>query len=295
MSKKKLYQRLLELEKENERLKEENAYLKFQMEELRAKRYKSKKEKPPEDETPKPPPKKKGGLFGHAGFFRKKPKRIDRVEEVRLDKCPICGNTHLSECKDTEVHIQEDIILPKTETTLYKKYRYYCKHCKRVVSGRGKTELPKGNIGPVAKSLAVFFKYAVKISDNDIVNIFDKAFGLAIKPSSVVGFRDQLKNQAQDTYQQLLAALKSSDFIHADETGWGLMGWLWKFSNKNISITHIDKSRGQRVVEHILGKDYEGILISDFLSACNKITTKAKQRCLIHLLRDLKEGDPILA
>ena len=46
--------------------------------------------------------------------------------------------------------------------------------------------------------------------------------------------------------------------------------------------------RGQAVVDHLLGKQYDGILISDFLSAYNKIQTKGKQRCLVHLLRDIK-------
>jgi len=44
------------------------------------------------------------------------------------------------------------------------------------------------------------------------------------------------------------------------------------------------------VVEEILGKKYDGILVSDFLSAYNKIEAKAKQRCLVHLLRDLKQA-----
>jgi len=40
-------------------------------------------------------------------------------------------------------------------------------------------------------------------------------------------------------------------------------------------------------VEDILGKKYDGVLISDFLSAYNKIDTKAKQKCIVHLKRDL--------
>ena len=40
-------------------------------------------------------------------------------------------------------------------------------------------------------------------------------------------------------------------------------------------------------MENILGKSYGGTLISDFLSAYNKIDAKAKQRCLAHIFRDL--------
>lgn len=291
MSKKKLYQRLLELEKENLRLREENAYLKFQLEEFRAKRYKPKK-KPPEDEQPQAPPKKKGGLFGHLGFFRRKPKNIGRVEEVKLSVCPECGSADISECKQVEQHIQEDIILPRTETTLFRKHKYYCKGCRKVIVAKGRTELPKSYIGPKTKALAVFLKYAVKISERDIAGIFNKVFKLNIAVSSIAGFRDKLKKEALPIYQRLLEALRQSSFTHMDETGWNIGGklhWLWKSSNKKICLTHIDKSRGQKVVEDVLGKDYQGVLISDFLSAYNKIASKAKQRCLLHILRDLKK------
>jgi len=222
--------------------------------------------------------------------FRSKPKTIDRIEEVRLDKCPACGSHDLSECAHTEEHIQEDIILPTTEVILYKHHHYYCKSCKKVVSPKGKDELPKSYVGPKAKSLVAFLKYVIKISDRDIRTIFKKVFNLDIATSSITGFKTQLKERALPLYERLLEELQKSPFIHADETGWridGINHWLWKFSDKSICVSHIDKSRGQKVVEDMLGKSYGGVLISDFLSAYNKITTKAKQRCLVHIFRDL--------
>ena len=115
-------------------------------------------------------------------------------------------------------------------------------------------------------------------------------FGLKIDPSSIGGFRDQLARTALPLYNDLLKDLKKSSYINADETGWKLDGinhWLWKFTNKKVSITHIDRSRGSGVVEDILGKKYDGVLISDFLSAYNPVVAKAKQKCIVHLKRDL--------
>ncbi len=278
-------------QKRIEDLEEKLAVLQFEFNSLKYKMYKPNKKKPPDD-IPPPVPKKKGGLFGHAGWFRQKPSsgRIDRIEEVKLDKCPSCGSSHITECKYIEEHIQEDIILPEVETVLYKHHHYYCKSCKKVSSPRGKDELPKSYVGPKAKSLAAFLKYAIKISDRDIRTIFEKAFNLDIATSSITGFKDQIKKKAAPIYKKLLESLKTSLFIHADETGWRIDGnnhWLWKFSDKRVCVSHIDKSRGQKVVENMLGKSYGGVLISDFLSAYNKITTKAKQRCLVHIFRDL--------
>lgn len=275
-----------------EDLEGELAYVKFELDDLRSKRYKPSKKKPPND-TPAPPSynsKKRGGLFGHIGWFRKKPKIIDRIEEVILDKCPECGSKDLTECKKTHEHIQEDIVLPKVETILYRKHRYYCNKCKRVILPKGKDEIPGSHIGPRAKAFAAFLRYAIKISENDVTSLFEKAFNLKISSSSISGFMDQLKRQAQPIYNNLLSSLKEGSFIHADETGWPLDGknhWLWKFSNKKICISHIDKSRGQNVVDKMIGSKYKGVLISDFLSAYNKIAAKAKQRCLVHILRDL--------
>ena len=293
MSRRELEQRLFQLEEENKRLKEENAYLRFEIEELRLKRYKSGKKPPPDDlASNNPAPKKRGGLFGHIGWFRKRPDKIDRIEEVRISRCPECSSKDLTECKEIDEHIQEDIILPKVEAVLYRHHHYYCTHCKKVVSSKGKDELANSYIGPKAKAFAAFLRYAIKISERDVKTLFERAFNLKIVASSIAGFRYQLKRAGSPLYRILMESLKKGSFIHADETGWKVDGetyWLWKFSNKKVSISHIDQSRGQKVVESILGKDYTGTLISDFLSAYNKIPAKNKQRCLIHILRDLEK------
>jgi len=138
----------------------------------------------------------------------------------------------------------------------------------------------------------VFLRYAVKISERDVRSLFEKAFNLKITASAIAGFRDKLKAEAFPIYEKLVESLRQSRFIHADETGWNVNGknqWLWKFSNKKVCVSHIDESRGQKVVEKIIGEQYNGVLISDFLSAYNKLQAQAKQRCLVHILRDLKK------
>jgi len=195
-----------------------------------------------------------------------------------------------TECEETREHIQEDIILPTVEVTLYRKHRYYCRNCKKVLAPKGAGEIPGSRIGPRAKAFAAFLRFGIKISERDVRLFFRRAFNLNIAASSIGGFMDQLKKEALPVYKDLLSALKKGSFIHADETGQPLDGinhWLWKLSNKKVCYSHIDKGRGQAVVEKLLGNKYKGVLISDFLSAYNKIEAKAKQRCLVHILRNL--------
>ena len=188
----------------------------------------------------------RSGLFGHTGWFRKRPKEIDITKELRLLECPECGSKRLTECKDVSEHITESLILPRIEVTLRRKHHYYCKNCKKVVSPKDEDEISGSRIGPRAKAFAAFLRYAVKISERDVRALFEKAFNLKIAVSSIGLFMDRLKAEALPTYNGLLTALKKGPFIHADETGWKINGInhrLRKFSNKIISISHIAKVR----------------------------------------------------
>jgi hypothetical protein len=138
-------------------------------------------------------------------------------------------------------------------------------------------------------------RFGIKISKRDVTALFRKAFNLKISSSSIDGFMDQLKEEAKYIYDELLESLKQSPFIHADETGHPIDGighWLWKLSNKKICYSHIDKGRGQAVLEKILGDKYDGVLISDFLSAYNKMKLSGlKPGASIRLLRNLSEAE----
>jgi transposase-like protein len=79
--------------------------------------------------------------------------------------------------------------------------------------------------------------------------------------------------------------------VHSDETGWRVgkeFWWLWGLSNKKLSLIHIDPSRGLKTLQKILGETFNGTLIADFLAVYNKYDAKAIQRCLVHLLREIK-------
>lgn len=284
---KKLEDMLLQRDRKIESLEGENDILKNEVKNLRGKLYgrKSKKDKQKKQEKTK---KKRGSPVGHPGWSRKVPDKVDEIVDVYPDKCPHCGNKDLNDLEKVEEHIQEDIIFPKIKVTKYTHHFKYCSNCKKVIgSGPGKDELLNSYIGPSAKALSVFFKYHIKMSDRDLQKTL-KLFGLSIVPSSIPGFRNQLRKRSIKVYEYLLEQIKKSDYVNADETGWKLDGdnhWLWNFSNNKISVNHIDKSRGRKVAQDILGEHYKGVVVSDFLSVYDKF--KNSQRCRTHLMRDV--------
>jgi hypothetical protein len=102
---------------------------------------------------------------------------------------------------------------------------------------------------------------------------------------------EQAQNEAS-IYAGIKQSIRHSPFVNADETGWRVNGqnhWLWVFTNKDAAFYQIDKSRGSKMVSNILGEKYQGVLTSDFYSAYNQLQALAKQRCLGHLLTELKK------
>lgn len=276
---------------EIEQLREENRILKLQLEEFCRTFLKKKRSYPNDDEDQKPSlPKKRGAPMGHPGHFRPRPDHIDHYVDVHLKKCPKCGGRDLKRCKRIEDHIQEDIELPKVKVTLFRHYSYYCRQCKEAVSGVGPGELPGGYIGPIAKSVAAILHYEMRVPYRKIQCLFKELFHLKFDPSSAPGFDRQIRIRGAPLYEELKKSLKSKPFVHADETGWrkeGVNHWLWCFGAPKAIVYHIDRSRGSKVVQGILGERYGGVLISDFLAAYNKLRSR-KQRCLVHLLRLIK-------
>ena len=233
--------------------------------------------------------KKLGAPVGHPGWFRNPPEQIDRTIDVYLDNCSHCGSENISPCNHTTEHVQEDTEDGKALATCFVHYYYWCSDCKRVVHGWDKNEIPKAFIGPDARAKATFLRYEIKVSYDDVQRTMRYLCGLAVTPGAIVGFDNKIAEKATPFYEELKNSLQDSPFIHADETGWK-RDWLWIFTNPTIAFFHINKSRGAQVVIDHLGEFYNGILISDFWGAYrNKIRAFAKQKCLRHILGDIRD------
>jgi len=107
-----------------------------------------------------------------------------------------------------------------------------------------------------------------------------------------MAFNTEQAQNGLSVYEGIKQSIRHSPCVNADETGWRVNGqnhWLWVFTNKDAALYLIDKSRGSKVINNVLGEKYEGVLTTDFYSAYNKLEAQAKQRCLAHLLHEIKE------
>ena len=273
------------------RLRKEKEELEKQLEELK------KQVKPAFIKVPVSKPKKRwkklGRPVGHPGCTRPKPEVIDRIVEQRLERCPDCRQETLSELiTEAEEHIQEDIVPSRVEATKFIRHVYWCRQCKQEKTAPyAAEEVPYGYLGPNVLVQTILMKYHHGLPYSKIQMMFQELCGLTVTDSALAQALQRLARFLEVEKQVILEAVRASPWIHGDETGWKIAGgnhWLWDFVNQKLAVYKITRSRGQKIPQEVLGKDYRGIVLSDFLSAYDKLGRK-RQRCLVHLIREMNQ------
>jgi len=188
-------------------------------------------------------------------------------------------------------HIQEDIIPARVEVTHFIRYRYWCPHCKDVLTAPyAPDEVPCGYLGARTLTSMILLKFYHGLPGNKIRDIFRDFCGLTVSEGAITQALQRLARYLGIETHVILQAIKEAPVKHADETGWKVNGvnhWLWAFINDHWAYYQIDRSRGSKVPKALLGHPFKGILVSDFYSAYNRLSG-AKQKCWVHLLREIR-------
>lgn len=248
-------------------------------------------------EVRKKPGRKAGqGRFAH----RAKPERrqVNRTKKARLHGCPECGG------KLKEIHQHEqyvvDIPLPQLVTTRYITQSGYCPACHKRVRSHHPEQSSEASgaagvlVGPRAKALAADLKHRLGCSYEKVSETLNDTFGLKVGRSAWCQADQTLAERARPVYQDLIETIRRSSVVHVDETGWRidtLSGWLWVFTNREVTVYTIADNRSSDVVVEMLGEKFPGILASDGFRAYDdkRLTDWLKQKCFSHLLKDLNE------
>jgi transposase len=283
-------QRLLEqLREENEKLKREG--LRQATPFARRKRVKVRKT----------PGRKAGqGTFAHRA--RPSLKDVQETKVTRLHGCPDCGG-RLKEIHRHEQYVT-DIPPVRPVTTCYITESGYCPCCHKRVRSHHPEQTSEASgaagvmVGPRAKALAADLKHRLGCSYGKVSETLNDAFGLSVGRSAWCQADPTLAEKARPVYAELIETIRHSSVVHADETGWRidtLSGWLWVFANQEATVYTIADNRSSDVVVEILGEKFPGILVSDGFRAYDekRLSQWLKQKCLAHLLRDLKDMEEV--
>lgn len=231
----------------------------------------------------------------HPGQFRQPPKLEEippeqiQQHEVQLAQCPCCGSERLSATGEFQDHVVVDIPEPKPEYRRYRRYEYACQACGQKSQGRGDLELPGSHVGPRARLLNIYCRGHLGISLGKSCDLLSQWWGIPLSRPGALGHLAWGRKLFDPVVTRLLELLRQADLIHADETGWRINGknvWAWCFANPQLAVYLIEHSRGSQVLREALGDSLPGVLVCDFYASYNFLSAQ-KQRCLVHLLREL--------
>jgi hypothetical protein len=245
--------------------------------------------------------KKPGRRKGHPAALRPVPDHVDVDQDVPLPgngagrpACPHC-NCSLGDVKRHE-RLVEDIVPSKVIVTCYHTASGYCAMCRKRVESRAPeqppaADLPHGQLGLNALATAAVLRVVHRLPFGQVVRVLADLPRLTVSAGGVAKQLQRLGEWLDPYYERVKLALRAAPRVNGDETGWrtgGRNGYLWTITGPRHTLYHVDQSRSGEVVEGLLGKSFDGTLTSDFYSAYDRLDCP-KQRCLAHLLRELRE------
>lgn len=287
----------------------ETRCVKLETELAKARKDSSNSSKPPSSDITKPPkPEQKGkrgrkkkrkigGQFGHPRHERKPfpPEEVDRVEEHKIELCPVHGTALDASKRNTRVFQQVGLPDKLFIVTEHRAIGRWCESCGEYHYAPLPPEVKNGGLFDARMSaLVAYVKGACHASYSTVQAFLRDVVGLDVSTGLLTKQIKKATGALDEPYNELLSRLPSEARINCDETGHKENGdkfWTWCFRALTFALFKIDASRGSKVLIDVLGEEFDGVLGCDFFSAYRKYMKDFSvlvQFCLAHLIRDVK-------
>ena len=243
------------------------------------------------DITPHSSSKKRGAPKGHRPFNRPWRSNIT-LQRITAEECPGCHSDDIRVLRTARQQIDDIPKEIKPESKIVERDVCQCNKCKlKFVAGDGHT--PKqGRFGINLMVLTIMLRFIVRGVMRKTASFLEASHALKLAPASVQAIISRAAEAGQKEYDNLKFHIRESSRLHIDETSFSVLGenwWVWIFRTTTDKLIVIRHSRGNNVLEEILGKEYGGIVHCDCWRAYNYLTNAALQRCWAHLLRKSAE------
>ncbi len=240
---------------------------------------------------------KKGGQLGHPKHERPllPPEDINIFHDYKLDDCPHCGGEIIP--LDLPPRVTQQIELEKVVTVNeeHRTYPVWCEACKKIHYAPLPPEVVKEGLFKSRITATVAYMCNVcHASFSTMRKFFRDIIGVTVSRGYLSKVIQKVSMALEQPYEELLNRLPFESTINVDETGHKENGdrfWTWVFKAELYVLFKIDKSRGSKVLIDVLGKEFDGVLGSDYFSAYRKYMKDFNvniQFCIAHLIRDIK-------
>lgn len=240
-------------------------------------------------------PHKRGAPVNHKGTT--KPHATpDENRHITSQECPGCHSKDISIIG--ERHQQQEEMPPEIQPEVVDVVRDVnrCNKCKLKFLARDGITPIQGRFGINLMVLVIFLKFIVRGVLRKTTSFLDASFALKLAPASVQAIIDRAARAGEAEYAVLKSKIKAARLLYIDETSFRVLGcnwWVWAFRSETDLLLVIRHSRGNNVLEEILGKEYAGIVVCDCWRAYDFLSNATLQRCWAHLLRKSAEMDSV--
>ena len=236
-------------------------------------------------------PHKRGAPLNHEGTTRAK-KETTNCRHISGTECPGCRSKSF-EVIGQKLQQQEEIP-PDIQPAAVNIARDICQcnACHLKFFARDNQTPIQGRFGINLMVLVIFLKFIVRGVLRKTASFLEASFALKLAPASVQAIIERAAKAGEAEYTALKAKIRAAKLLYIDETSFRVLGlnwWVWAFRSDTDLLLVIRSSRGNNVLEEILGKGYAGIVVCDCWRAYDFLSSAILQRCWAHLLRKSKE------
>jgi transposase len=226
---------------------------------------------------------------GHKGTTRPKPKIPDLIKEPQKKQtCDHCG-AQLSDPVHVGHRFVEEISNPHPRQVInFLQFEYKCTSCNGYSLAKHPDCPPDGLFGKNALIQTTLLKFEQRLPFEKISQQMESQFGLPMTAASALDITRRVSEYLRPEYEAILDRVRHAKVVNVDETSEkvdGVNHWLWVFTTESDTFFAIRKSRGKKVLDEVLGKDFEGYLGCDGWKSYSNFTDRF-QRCWAHLLRE---------
>ncbi|MGI0128841.1 MAG: IS66 family transposase, partial [Thermoplasmata archaeon] len=171
-------------------------------------------------------------------------------------------------------------------------HRYWCRRCHHDVQGTTDQALPGRQLGPRLASTMVLLSM-MGLPVRRIQEVLATMAGLSVSVGEVQGLLEHSAEQLGPECDAIREEVRGAHLVQPDETSMRVGGanwWAWSFASELAAYYELDPSRGQDVVERVLGRDFPGTVVSDDWCAYNCLGGK-RGVCWIHINRHLQAAE----
>jgi transposase len=233
---------------------------------------------------------RRGPPPGHEGKARPIVANADVEDHIELENCPHCGST-LGEPFAYTIHHVEEVVPAKVELRMHHLARYICPGCKQTITAKSNDVFPNERFGIYLMVLVCYYRI-IGLTVGKIRALLKEQYGLSICDATVLKIEKRIAQEMGEHYQRLVKAIRDGKVIYIDETGWRIDGsnhWLWACASDTATIYDISRHRNGEMANDLIGTPHKGQVVSSDFYSCYVKVKATKQKCLVHLMRELKK------